>query len=109
MTAPIDNSFSADPQGLTALRRDAQTQSPESLRAVARQFESLFTQMMLKGMRSATPQDPLFGSDQQEFYQDMFDSGAAGLRRGRRRGRPRLRGPPSRRRHPRRPRHPRLP
>jgi peptidoglycan hydrolase FlgJ len=74
MTAPVDNSFYADPAGLAALRRDAKTQSPESLREAARQFESLFTQMMLKSMRSATPQDSLFGSDQQEFYQDMFDT-----------------------------------
>jgi flagellar protein FlgJ len=74
MTAPIDSSFYADPQGLTALRRDARAQSPEALREVARQFEGLFTQMMLKSMRSATPQDALFGSDQQDFYQDMFDT-----------------------------------
>jgi flagellar protein FlgJ len=29
--------------------------------------------MMLKSMRDATPGDSLFGSDQQDFYQDMFD------------------------------------
>jgi flagellar protein FlgJ len=74
MVAPVDNSFYADPQGLSALKRDAKAQSPETLRAAARQFESLFTQMMLKSMRSATPQDSLFGSDQQDFYQDMFDT-----------------------------------
>jgi peptidoglycan hydrolase FlgJ len=74
MTAPVDSSFYADPAGLAALKRDAKTQSPESLREAARQFEGLFTQMMLKSMRSATPQDSLFGSDQQEFYQDMFDT-----------------------------------
>ncbi len=74
MTAPIDNSFYADPQGLTALKREAKAQTPEALRESARQFESLFTQMMLKSMRSATPQDSLFGSDQQQFYQDMFDT-----------------------------------
>lgn len=74
MTAPVDSSFYADPKGLSALKLDAKTQSPESLRAAARQFESLFTQMMLKSMRDATPKDPLLGSDQQDFYQDMFDS-----------------------------------
>jgi peptidoglycan hydrolase FlgJ len=74
MTAPVDNQFYADFQGLTALKREAKTQSPEALRETARQFESLFTQMMLKSMRSATPQDSLFGSDQQDFYQDMFDT-----------------------------------
>jgi flagellar protein FlgJ len=74
MTAPVDTSFYADPQAIASLRQDAKTQSPESLRAAARQFESLFTQMMLKSMRDATPKDSLFGSDQQDFYQDMFDS-----------------------------------
>lgn len=74
MTAPVDSSFYADPQGLSTLKLDAKAQSPESLRAAARQFESLFTQMMLKSMRDATPKDSLFGSDQQDFYQGMFDS-----------------------------------
>ena len=41
---------------------------------MAQQFESLFTKMMLKSMREATSfGDSLFGSDQQDFYQDMFD------------------------------------
>jgi len=72
---PIDNSsFYADPKAISGLKQDAKTQSPEALRGVARQFESLFTQMMLKSMRDATPKDSLFGSDQQDFYQDMFDS-----------------------------------
>jgi flagellar protein FlgJ len=74
MTAPVDTSFYADPKALSSLKLDAKSQSPESLRAAARQFESLFTQMMLKSMRDATPKDSLFGSDQQDFYQDMFDS-----------------------------------
>jgi len=75
MVAPVDNpSFYADPQAISSLRQDAKSQSPEALRAAARQFESLFTQMMLKSMRDASPKDSLFGSDQQDFYQDMFDS-----------------------------------
>jgi flagellar protein FlgJ len=72
----LDNSFYADPANLTALKREASKQSPEALRATARQFESLFTTMMLKSMRdasSASGGDSLFGSDQQDFYQDMFD------------------------------------
>jgi flagellar protein FlgJ len=66
-------SFYADPAGLTALKRGAAQQTPEAIRETARQFESLFTTMMLKSMRDATPHDSLFGSDQQDFYQDMFD------------------------------------
>jgi peptidoglycan hydrolase FlgJ len=73
MTIDATNaSFFADPAALGALKRDAGAQSPEALRETARQFESLFTTMLLKSMRAATPGDP-FGSDQQDFYQDMFD------------------------------------
>jgi len=77
MTAPINNTFYADPQGLAALRSDAKAQDPSALKAAAKQFESLFTQMLLKSMREATKSttgDSMFGgSDQTEFYQGMFD------------------------------------
>jgi len=65
--------FYADPAGLTALKRGAAAQTPDAIRETAKQFESLFTTMMLKSMRDATPGDSMFGSDQQDFYQDMFD------------------------------------
>jgi peptidoglycan hydrolase FlgJ len=71
--SPLNSTFYADPTSLTALKREAAAQSPEALRETAKQFESLFTTMMLKSMRDATPGDSLFGSDQQDFYQDMFD------------------------------------
>lgn len=72
-TTPVNASFFADPTSLQGLKRDAGAQSPETLREVARQFESLFTNMMLKSMRAADMGDPLFGSDQADLYQDMFD------------------------------------
>jgi flagellar protein FlgJ len=72
-TAPVDPSLYADPRALASLKLDAKSQSPQALREAARQFESLFTQMMLKSMRAATPQDSLLGSDQQQFYQEMYD------------------------------------
>jgi flagellar protein FlgJ len=72
-TTPVNASFYADPASLQGLKREAGAQSPEALREVARQFESLFTSMMLKSMRAADMGDPLFGSDQADFYQDMFD------------------------------------
>jgi flagellar protein FlgJ len=71
--APLDNSFYADPASLAALKREASAQTPDALRETARQFESLFTNMLLKSMRDASGEDSLFGSDQQDFYQDMFD------------------------------------
>ena len=55
-----------------ALRR-ADANDPKALREVARQFESIFTKMMLDSMRSASFGDPMFGSDQADMYQDMMD------------------------------------
>jgi flagellar protein FlgJ len=55
-----------------ALRR-SDPNDPKALREVARQFESIFTKMMLDGMRSASFGDPMFGSDQADMYQDMMD------------------------------------
>jgi peptidoglycan hydrolase FlgJ len=76
MSAPPNISFFADFQGLAALKNDAKGQAPTALKEAARQFESLFTQMLLKSMREANKsfgEDSLFGSDQGEMYQDMFD------------------------------------
>ena len=56
-----------------ALRRGAEANDPATLRAAAKQFESLFTKMMLESMRSASMGDPMFGSDQGDMYQDMAD------------------------------------
>jgi flagellar protein FlgJ len=56
-----------------ALRRNAGANDPATLREVARQFESIFTKMMLDSMRSASFGDPMFGSDQADMYQDMMD------------------------------------
>jgi flagellar protein FlgJ len=55
------------------LRANAHTDDPAALREVARQFESVFTKMMLESMRAASFGDPLFGSDQGDMYQDMMD------------------------------------
>ena len=76
MTAPTNINFFADFQGIAALKNDAKAQAPTALREAARQFESLFTQMLLKSMREANKsfgEDSLFGSDQADMYQDMFD------------------------------------
>jgi peptidoglycan hydrolase FlgJ len=62
-----------DLSGLTKLKRAAGTNDPKAIRAVAEQFESMFTRMMLKSMRDAVGKDPMFGSDQQEMYQGMAD------------------------------------
>jgi flagellar protein FlgJ len=75
MTAPIQPTFYADPQALASLKQDAKVQDPSALKEAAKQFESLFTQMLLKNMREANKSfgDSMFGSDQADFYQGMFD------------------------------------
>jgi peptidoglycan hydrolase FlgJ len=74
MTAPIkDANFYADFGSLSALKRDARADSQKTLRAAAQQFESLFTDMMLKSMRDASIGDSMTGSDTVDMYQGMFD------------------------------------
>lgn len=56
------------------LRHAADRNDPAALREVAGQFEALFLQTMLKSMRDASPEDPLFGdSDSLDMYQGMLD------------------------------------
>jgi peptidoglycan hydrolase FlgJ len=67
--------LSVDPRGLDGLKQDARVDqnSPETIRAVAKQFESLFSQMLIKSMRAASLGDGLMDSEQSDFYQDIFD------------------------------------
>lgn len=56
-----------------AMRKDAKSEPNESLEEVAKQFESIFVNMMLKSMRDASFGDPLFDSSQTEFFREMQD------------------------------------
>jgi len=77
MMKPVNRNppMALDPQALSGLKRAAKDgpQSPETLRQVAQQFEALFMQMMLKSMREASLGDDLFGSEQGNFYRDLYD------------------------------------
>lgn len=73
MSLPASSALYADLGGLDALRLAARRDPAASLPAVARQFESLFVQQMLKAMRAASPGDPLFDSQQSQFYREQFD------------------------------------
>lgn len=76
MTAPTK--LYADFGGLATLKGAAKNQDPKALREAARQFESLFTQMMLKNMRQATSSlpggDSMMDNDQSKMYLEMFDN-----------------------------------
>jgi peptidoglycan hydrolase FlgJ len=72
--SPTDsNALAIDTKGLTALRESAKQNSPEALKAAAKQFEAVFMNMMLKSMRDASPQDGMFDSDQSKMYTSMLD------------------------------------
>jgi flagellar protein FlgJ len=73
MTSKVADANVLDLSGLAALKRDARAQDPNAVREVAKQFESIFAKMVLSSMRQATFGDSLFGSEQQKFYQGMFD------------------------------------
>ena len=62
--------------GFQQLRAQARSDGGKAaLPAVARQFEAIFTQMMLKSMRDANASmgSDIAGSDQVKSYRDMFD------------------------------------
>lgn len=59
--------------GLTALKARASKDAQGSLDQVARQFESLFVQQMMKSMRQASLGEGLMDSEQSLFYRDMYD------------------------------------
>ncbi len=72
-TAAVNPSYYADFNGLDRLKGAARADEPAAIRAAARQFESLFTRMLLKTMREASAGEGLGDSEQTKFYQDMYD------------------------------------
>ncbi|MCC7120255.1 MAG: flagellar assembly peptidoglycan hydrolase FlgJ [Gammaproteobacteria bacterium] len=67
----------ADLARFGALRADAKRDPDAAMGEVAREFEALFVQMMLKAARDATPATGMFDSHEMRFYQEMFDSQVA--------------------------------
>ena len=70
---PVAAAYYADFSGMEALKKAAQQNQPAAVREAARQFESLFTNMLLKSMREASMGESLGDSEQTQFYQGMFD------------------------------------
>lgn len=69
----LSGKLALDTQGMEALRQSAKQNSPEALQTVAKQFEALFMNMMLKSMREASPQDGAFDNEQSRMYTAMLD------------------------------------
>ncbi|MCK4708171.1 MAG: rod-binding protein, partial [Gammaproteobacteria bacterium] len=72
---PESNFNYNDFDSLSRLRIDARKDSEAALQEVAKQFESIFVQMMIKSMREASVplQGELFHDNQTEAYTDMYD------------------------------------
>lgn len=69
----FDPSSFAAMKGKTARDTAQNGDSPEALRQVAKQFEALFLQMVLKSMREATPKDSLLDSEETRMFQSLAD------------------------------------
>ncbi|WNO07965.1 flagellar assembly peptidoglycan hydrolase FlgJ [Teredinibacter sp. KSP-S5-2] len=80
MSIPVSNNL-ASPENymdLTGLKSIGKGEdSDAAIKKIAKQFESMFVQMMLKNMRSANAvfeEDSLFNSNESDFYRDMHDN-----------------------------------
>lgn len=69
----LSQRFALDVQGFDSLRAQAAASPREGAKAVAGQFDAMFTQMMLKSMRDATPSGGLFDSSSSKTYTSMLD------------------------------------
>ncbi|WPG20040.1 flagellar assembly peptidoglycan hydrolase FlgJ [Kosakonia cowanii] len=70
-SVPQDAAF--DAHSLDKLKLAARNDSPQALKAVAKQMEGLFVQMMLKSMRRASFKDGLFNTQQSEMFTSLYD------------------------------------
>lgn len=69
----LTDKLAIDTKSVNDLRQAARQNSPEALKATARQFEALFMNMVMKSMREATPQDGVFDSQQSKMFTSMLD------------------------------------
>ena len=72
-TAEMNGRLAIDANGLNNLKQAAKENSPEAIRDVAKQFEAIFMNMMLKSMREATTQDSPFDNEQSRTFTSMLD------------------------------------
>lgn len=71
--AELSGKLAFDATSLNKLKVSAKDQSPESIKEVAKQFEAIFINMVMKSMRAATPQDGVFDNEQSRTFTAMLD------------------------------------
>ncbi|MBN3806839.1 flagellar assembly peptidoglycan hydrolase FlgJ [Paraburkholderia sp. Ac-20336] len=69
----LSSRFALDVQGFGALSAQAKASPQAGMKMAAQQFDAVFTQMMLKSMRDATPQDGPFDSHDSATFTSMMD------------------------------------
>lgn len=69
----LSGKLAFDANSLNQLKRSAQSNSPEAIKAAAKQFEAVFLNMVMKSMREASPQDGPFDSEQSRTFTAMLD------------------------------------
>jgi flagellar protein FlgJ len=69
----FSTSAAFDVRGLDALKREVKSNSPEGIKAAAKQMEGMFIQMMLKSMRDASFKDSLMHSQESDMFTSMYD------------------------------------
>ncbi len=71
--ADLSGKVAFDANSLNGLKNAAKENSPEAIKGVAKQFEAIFMNMMLKSMREASPQDNPFDNEQSRTFTSMLD------------------------------------
>ncbi|MFL9873752.1 flagellar assembly peptidoglycan hydrolase FlgJ [Paraburkholderia megapolitana] len=69
----LSQRFALDVQGFDSLRAQVNASPQAGLKMAAQQFDAVFTQMMLKSMRDATPSDGPFDSHDSASFTSMLD------------------------------------
>ncbi|GAA4015047.1 flagellar assembly peptidoglycan hydrolase FlgJ [Actimicrobium antarcticum] len=69
----LSDQLAFDAKEVGKLQQAAKQNSPEAIKASAKQFEALFMNMIMKSMRDATPQDGLMDNSETKTYTAMLD------------------------------------
>jgi len=70
----IAGGIALDPRNAASLRQGNNSNSPQTVKAAAKQMESLFVDMMLKSMRKASPQEGPLDNDATRLFSGMLDT-----------------------------------
>lgn len=69
----LSGKLAFDANALNKLKVSAKDNTLESVKEVAKQFEAVFINMVMKSMRAASPQDGIFDNEQSRTFTAMLD------------------------------------